>query len=187
MPSAAELKAEIESGPLAAACAAGWAQVFPFEPEPAQDSPERARWERIRARFGRLTPDGAAAVLAALNGPDAGRTKLAPIRLSAFAQFAAARGFLVTVQTTAADPQANPSIRNICSLVVLSIQGASDRSIDPNDPPTAAMIDALVAAGVATANDKAALLTACTVSCSRMDELGWHGVTLEHVQDAKVA
>lgn len=187
MPSVAELKTEIETGPLAAACAPFWAQVFPTEPEPAQDSPARARWDRIKFRFGTLEPDGAFGVLAVLNDPARGRTRLEPIRVSAFAQFAAARGFLVNVQTTAADAGANASIRNICALLMLTIQGASDRSIDPNDAPTVDMIDALVAAGVASADDKAALLAACTVPCSRLDELGWQNVTIEAVQAAKGA
>lgn len=80
---AADLKAGIETGPLAAALAPFWADVFPHEPEPsdvplptkteppAADESEaaaalraewaawqtRQRWERISYRFGLLTPD----------------------------------------------------------------------------------------------------------------------------------
>lgn len=77
MPSPAELKTEIESGPLAAALAPAWAKVFPTEPEPTLGDfaePDRqgkyirahARWNRIKDRFGKLTPDGAFEVRAVL-------------------------------------------------------------------------------------------------------------------------
>jgi hypothetical protein len=68
-PTPAELKAEIESGPLAASLAGPWATVFETEPEPQLgdfDPPDQqgkydravARRERIAPRFGTLTPDG---------------------------------------------------------------------------------------------------------------------------------
>ena len=56
-PTPAQLKAEIETGPLAAALASAWATVFPSEPEPSPGTAAHARWQRIQSRFGTLTPD----------------------------------------------------------------------------------------------------------------------------------
>lgn len=69
-PTAKQLRAEIESGPLAADLAPFWADVFPAEPEPPLvDVGGRARWERIRPRFGSLTPDAVFHILDVLRRP----------------------------------------------------------------------------------------------------------------------
>ena len=188
MPSPAEIAAEIESGPLKEQLAPHWAIVYPTEPEPEdRASPAWARWDRIKSRFGSLNPDGAFGVLQVLNDPTLGRTRMMPMRISAFAQFAAERGFLTTIQSAALSDGTPSEVRNICTLLMLTIQGAADRGIDPNDPATASMIEALVKAGIATAADKEALLRTCTVPSSRIDELGWPSLSLESIISAKGA
>jgi hypothetical protein len=80
-PTPAQLKAEIESGPLAAALAGPWATVFPTEPEPTPGTPAHARWSRIASRFGKLTPDGIAGLKDVLNDPTRA-SRLVPRRMS---------------------------------------------------------------------------------------------------------
>lgn len=112
------------------------------------------------------------------------RTKLKPMRMSAFTQFLMGRALLRKIRDSEANGALPASIRDICYGLLLLIQGASDRDIDPTDATTVAMIDALVAAGVATAEDKAAFLAACTKPCSRVDELGWGGLTVGRLSSA---
>jgi hypothetical protein len=53
----------------------------------------------------------------------------------------------------------------------LKLLDISDSELDPDDPEVEALVNALVAAGVITANDKAALLTYGQRSVSRAEEL----------------
>lgn len=184
---AADLKAEIETGPLAAALAPFWADVFPTEPEPpAADRPEgiddgspawaawqaRQRWERISYRFGRLTPDAAFGLLAVLHDGTR-RSRPFPIAVGSFTTFLAGRGLLRKIKAATTNATYPEAVRDICDLVATVTLAAPDRQVDPADPQTAGMVGALVTAGIATADDAAALAAYCARPCSRLAELGW--------------
>lgn len=183
-PTPAELKAEVESGPLSAALLPFWSDVFQSEDEPAEDDEAgHARWDRIKSRFGTLTSDGAAGCLGVLRDP-ARRTRTVAVGLPVFTNFLMARGLLKALID--GQGHADPQVASVCWGVVLLIQGASDRAVDPSDPATAGMVNALVAGGVFTRADADAFAAFCTRPASRLDELGWT-VTVEDFRAAKAA
>lgn len=171
MPTPAELRAEITTGPLAAALAAPWGLVF-------ADGPA--------SRVGRLTPDGVAGLLAVLSDPARGRTRVTPLALSFFHQFLMSRGLVRPIQAGIGNEALPAAARDICAGLTLMLTGGGDRErlVDMDDPGTAAMVDALVATGIASAADKTALLAFMTRPCSRLAELGW-SVTEADLQAAK--
>ena len=118
-----------------------------------------------------------------LNDPTAGRTALRPMRMSVFTQFLMSRSLLRKIRDAEANALLPAAVRDICYGLLLLIQGASDREVDPADAATGAMIDALVSAAVVSADDKAAWLTACTVPVSRAAEL-WPGSSVTHLDVA---
>lgn len=86
-----------------------------------------------------------------------------PMRISYFATFLAGRSLLrkiVDAQTNSAYPDA---IRNICTLIVLMIQGSSERDIDPNDTQTVGMMGGLQIASIVSDADITAWRSACEV------------------------
>lgn len=165
-----ELKTEIESGRLASQAAGLWSGVFPTEAEPAEDAPLEAktRWERIRHRFGKLTPDSIFGLLELFNA----KTEMAPrpITVAAFTRFLASRGLLRKLKTGAATPG---PIGDICDLIVTITNSAPESLVDPNDVGIFQMIDAVVQSGIATAEDKTAFLAVCEQPCSLSSILGW--------------
>jgi hypothetical protein len=148
-----ELRAEIESGPLAAESAANSAA------------------------------GNDVATAAAMNDRTRGETLPRPMRLTLFTQFLMSRSLLRKIRDSEASDALPATIRDVCYGLLLLLQSGADREVDPTDPPTVAMIDALVAAGVATTSDKAAWLTACRVPASRAEVLWGYGssVTAEQV------
>ena len=174
----AELKAEIESGPLAAALAPLWANVFPAEPEPVEEA-AKPRWDRIKHRFGKLTPDGVYDILQLLNA----NTQSMPqqITVATFTRFLASRGLLRKLKAAAGTPG---PIGDICDLIVTITNSAPESKVDAADPEVMAMIDAVVMSGIATAEDKAAFLAVCSQPCSRVQQLGW-AITEQDLHAAK--
>lgn len=128
-----------------------------------------------------------AGTAALMNATTTGRTRLAPMRMSVFTQFLMSRSLLRKVRDAEANAALPAAVRDVCYGLLLLIQGASDREVDPTDAATVAMIDGLVAAGVVSSADKAAWLTACTVPCSRAVELWEAGaaVTAQLVGEAR--
>ena len=102
-----------------------------------------------------------------LNAPIAGATVREPMRASVFGQFLAARGLRRKVKAGEAHP--SDAVASICLYVDDLLKGAADRAVDPDDPAVLALVDALVAAGVAAPADKAAFLAACTRPGSRAE------------------
>lgn len=119
--------------------------------------------------------------LALLTG--ATRTRPAPMRLGVFNQFLMARGLLKAVR--AGQDHADATVASVCIGLMLQFQGNADRSIDPTDPATLGLVDVLVAAGVASAADKAAFLAAAVEPCSRADQLGLASLGLGHMASAR--
>lgn len=119
--------------------------------------------------------------LASLAAAD--RSRPVPMRLSAFNLLLMSRGLLKGIR--AGQDGDHPQIASICIGLMVMFQGAADRSVDPTDPATLGMIDALIAAGIAGAADKAAFLAACSVSCSRLEELGLADVGPGHLKSAR--
>lgn len=168
-----QLKTEIETGPLSQELAGPWGNVFPTELQPSQIDPEitqetRDRWERIKHRFGKLTPDGIYDLLRILNTKT--RSKPQQITVAAFTRLLAGRGLLRKLKVEAT--QQGP-VGDICDLIVTITNSAPESKVDPADPEVLGMIDAVVMSGIATADDKTAFLTACSQPCSRAEELGW--------------
>lgn len=196
IPTPAAVKKEVESGPLAAGLAPPWAAVFPTEPEPPgaalppmpknPQNPQsvaewaayqtRMRWERIRGRFGQLTPDGAAGILAALAAP----TRTRDLSVMPRAAFMAA--IAPTAVTAAA---AGDAVRlKWFELIRLAVTGDLD-TVNAGRVELQRLFDAAVKDGLMTAAQRAALQPAGTVPCSRLDELGWTGVTVDLIAAAK--
>jgi hypothetical protein len=182
MPTPKELQAEIESGPLSAALAPAWADIFPAEPEPpADETAAHSRWERIRDRFGRLTPDAVHSILGILRDPTQ-RSRPIPMRVGDFANWLAGRGILRKVND--ARTHANDLIASVSLLVMWKIQGDPSRMVDPLDSEIQGMFTAFVTAGIVAKEDASAFVTACTRPCSRLDELGWT-ITDDDIHAAK--
>lgn len=182
----ADLKKEIESGPLAAALAPFWADVFPDEPQPAEeDGPAVARWGRIRHRFGSLTPDAVYGLLQVLNDPN-GSSCPRPISVPAFVAFLAGRGLLRRIKAALAAGVLPGPVLDACDLITTIVQSSPEQTIDPEAATTAAMIEALKAGGLAGDEDQAAFVTACMKPCSRLERLGWT-VGADDLQAAKGA
>lgn len=141
---AAELRTEITTGPLAAALAADWAA--------GNDT----------------------AVAAALNA--ATTTRLAPMRISVLPMFLAERGKLRAVCGAKDNVVYPASVRDVSFLLDKLMDGAADRDVDPGNPKHVSLLDALIAAGVLSADDKAAWLLACTAPASRAEAAFGAGV-----------
>lgn len=111
------------------------------------------------------------------------RSRLGTMRLGVFNQFLMGRGLLKGIR--AGQDHADAAVSSICIGLMLQFQGNADRVIDPADAATIGMVDALVAADIATAADKDAFLTACSLPCSRADELGLSKLGLGHMASAR--
>lgn len=119
--------------------------------------------------------------LASLTAPT--RSKLGTMRLGVFNQFLMGAGLLKGIR--AGQDHADPTIASICIGLMLQFQGNADRQVDPSDPDTIAMIDALIAAGIVINAHKTAFLAACSVPCSRADELGLSNLGIGHMASAR--
>lgn len=184
-PTAQQLKDEIEKGPLSESLATPWSNVFPTEQDPRLVSahPVQQRWERIKFRFGLLTPDAIFDIEKILNDPSL-RSKKFPMAVATFAKFLAGRGLLRKIKAAVTDPAVPDRIKDICDLVDTLTKSAPDRTIDPNLPEEAGMIAAMIASGLATAQDGAAFNVAVSAPCSRLAELGWQ-INADLLQQAK--
>lgn len=171
MPTASQLKSEIESGPLAAELATHWAAVFPTETEPAEGTPAHARWLRIRGRFGMLTPDAVHGLLKSLNDPTK-RTRSVPRKLD-----------LVDLPGAGFDTAS-------LAAVFVHPRYAEFRDVIKEQNHTGAVAMAVMfrALNVVTQADLDAFTSysqqTTTVPCSRLTELGW-AVTESDLQAAK--
>jgi hypothetical protein len=187
VPTALQLKTEITTGPLAAGLADAWGNVFPTEVDPSLSPfhPVQQRYERIKDRFGRLTPDGAFDILKVLNNETL-RSKAFPISMATFTKWLAVKGLLRKIKNAPTDPTVlNATVKDVCDLVGTMVLSAPDRLIDPLETETTTMINVLVAGGIVTSEQKAEFLTYCTKPCSRLSELGWTGVDYELLTQAK--
>lgn len=153
MPTPAELRAEIESGPLAE-------ELAPL-----------------------VAAGNDAGVAVALNARSRGETLPRPMRLTLFTQFLMSRALLRKIRDAEANTLLPATVRDVCYGLLLIVGSGSDREIDPTDVPTVGMIDALVAASVASAEDKSAWLAACRMPASRAESRWGYGtsVTAEQV------
>lgn len=111
------------------------------------------------------------------------RARPAPMRLGVFNQFLMARGLLKGIR--AGQEHADATVASVCIGLMLQFQGNADKSIDPADPATLALVDVLLAAGIASAADKAAFLAAAVEPCSRADQLGLTNLGLGHLRSAR--
>lgn len=195
-PTPAEVKTEVESGPLSVRLAQHWAAVFPTEPEPPNVAMPKAplnrgdpasvnawaayqtrkRWERIQGRFGYLTPDAAAGIVSAMMAP----TRTRDLAVMTRAAFLAA--IAPTAVTAAA---AGDAVRlRWFELIRLAVAGDLD-TVNAGRVELQKLFDAAVRDGLLSAAQRDTLRTAGTVPCSRLDELGWTGVTTDLVVQAK--
>lgn len=201
MPTPKELRAEIETGPLARELAPFWADVFPLEPEPENVAkPEEAenrgneqkwaawrlheKWQRGLGRVGLLKPDATYAIEAILRNPAAGRTKAFPMKLSSLLQFLTKRRILKRLID--GQNHAEAGAASVCCNLVLQMQSGADREVDPDDAAVQEMIAELLQTGLVGEEDLAAFSAACTRPCSRLDELDW-SVNLAQIEEAKRA
>lgn len=104
--------------------------------------------------------------------------------VAAFATFLASRGLLRRIKAAVNDAGLPSAVRDVCDLVVTTVQSAPDRVVDPSDTGVTAMMGAMVAGGIVSAEDVAAFVSACTLPCSRLEYLGWH-VTDDDIIKAK--
>lgn len=196
-PSATDVKNEIVNGPLAVRLAPLWASVFPVEPEPPdvplptaakkQNDPasvaewaayqSRKRWERIHGRAGQLTPDAAADILATLTAP------LRVRDLNVLSRAAFLEAIAPTAITAAA---AGDAVRlRWFELIRLAVTGDLD-TVNAGRVELQKLFDRAVTDGLMTAAKRESLRPAGTVPCSRLDELGWQGVSVDLICCAKM-
>lgn len=68
---------------------------------------------------------------------------------------------------------------------LLNLATGGDDEVDVTRPELQGLFDVAVADGLMTAKQRDALKDAGRVACSRLDELGWTGVTADLVLQAK--
>lgn len=174
----AELKAEIETGPLAAALAAPWADTFPAEPEPPDTNPKspmRLRWERIRTRFGTLTPDAVHDLLKVLTDPT---------RRTRANEFMSRGAFLAAISVFVIPLMSAPEAVRTKWGMLLNLATGGDADVRIARPELQGLFDLALADGLIDQTQRASFTSAGVVPCSRLDELGWT-VTAADLQNAK--
>jgi len=193
----AELIAEITTGPLAADLAAAWAATFEAEPEPpaaarpaAPEDPAdpgsvaawkayqtRARWERIRHRFGTLKPDAVADILRVLSDPSRRGRPTTTVSRGAFVAALAPLAFaLVGLDEPA---------RQKWSLILTLATGGDDE-VNLTRPELQLLLDLAGREGLLSAGQRDGLRAGPRAPCSRLAELGW-AATPDDIQAAKAA
>lgn len=166
VPTPADLKAEIDGGPLAAELAAWWSDVF--EPHPTKQA-------QLAYREGKLKPDAAWEIARVLNDPSK-RTKT--IKLISRGAFLAAIAPMALVIPTLAEAK-----QKQWTLILDMLTGGNDE-VDITRPNVQLLLDAAVGDGLLTSEQRAGLANGGTTTQSRAEELGWT-VTSDLVAQAK--
>lgn len=109
------------------------------------------------------------AIAEALNAPDSGGTVTSTIRLSSLVEFLMSRGKLKAIYD--GQSNANLTIANICSGLIILLQGSSDREFNPADPVVESMMNGLIAGGLISDDDKVALIAICQKPISKSMKL----------------
>lgn len=99
-----------------------------------------------------------------LNDATRGETMVKPLPMLAFSKFSAGSG----IRQKLKGGQSNATVGAICDTAIEMLSQLSI-TFDPTDSDTAAMMSALVGAGVITTNDVVAAVTRCTQSASRVE------------------
>lgn len=164
----AELKAEIESGPLASELAAWWADVF--------DDPEPQR-TKLPHRQGWLKPDAAYEIHRILSDSSK-RTKANAI---------VSRGaFLASLAPLSTTISALPETAFKAWSLVIQMAVGGDDTVNLARPSIVGLFDSAVSSGLITEQQKDAILNqGGTTTQSRLEELGW-SVAVDQIQQAKV-
>lgn len=164
----AELKAEIESGPLASELAAWWADVF--------DDPEPLR-TKLAFRQGTLKPDAAYEINRILSDSTK-RTK---------ANKLVSRGaFLASLAPLSATIAALPDTAFKAWSLVIQMAVGGDDVVDLARPSIVGLFDSAVSSELITTEQRNAILNqGGTTTQSRLEELDW-SVTVDQIQQAKV-
>jgi len=165
----AQLKSEIESGPLAALCAPYWLDVF--------DDAEPLRTKLV-GRQGLLKPDAAYEIWRILSD-DTRRTKLVTV---------VSRGVFIGAISPHLSPIASGAMadasRGYWQLIMALLPGA-DEEVDLSMPSIQSLLLAAQNDGIVTEQQRQTIL-ACggTTTQSRLAELGWRA-TVDDVQRCK--
>lgn len=163
----AELKAEIEQGPLSLELAPYWSKVF--------DDPEPLR-TKLLGRQGVLKPDAANDILTILN--DSTKRTRSINRVSRGAFIAAVAPLSIAVAQL-------PEVRQKYWTLLLTLLIGGDEEVDTSRPQIGQIMDAAITDGILTEQQKAAIQAmGGTTTQSRLSELGW-SVTIEQIQAAK--
>lgn len=166
-PTAAQLKQEVESGPLALELAPFWADVF--------DDLEPMRTKLLH-RQGWLKPDAAFEIRRVLADPTK-RTK---------ANTLVSRGaFLASLAPLSTTIAALPDTAFKAWLLVIQMAVGGDDMVNLARPSIVDLFDKAVQSQLITEQEKDAILDqGGTTTQSRLDELGW-SVTVDQIQQAK--
>lgn len=167
-PTAAQLKQEVESGPLALELAPFWADVF--------DDPEPLRTKLLH-RQGMLKPDAAYEIHRILSDSSK-RTK---------ANKLVSRGaFLASLAPLSSVIATLPDVSFKAWSLVIQMAVGGDDTVNLEHPSIIGLFDSAVSSGLITEQQKDAILSqGGTTNQSRLDELGWSGVTTDMIQQAK--
>ncbi len=155
VPTPAQLKAEIEGGPLAADLAAYWTDVF--EPHPTKQ-------EELAYREGKLKPDAAFEIHRILTDPTRRTRTLKTITRGAF--LAAVAPMALALPTLSETKQQQWTL-------LLSLLTGGNDDVDITRPQVQQMLDLALSDGLLTSEQRTALTNGGTVACSRAEELGW--------------
>lgn len=150
MPTPAELKTEIETGPLAADLAPFWADVF-AEP----------------GRAGRLKPDAAFAIHQILTDPTRA-TKPGAVVMSRGAFLSVLAGFAPALATKDAVTQSKWGL-------LLNLATGGDTDVRVSRPEIQGLFDLAVAERLIGQAVRDAMRAPTSVPCSRSEALGWNG------------
>jgi hypothetical protein len=129
--------------------------------------------------------DSNAALAAALNAV----TQAGPSRLLTSAQlmnWAVKRGVFPKVQAALKNSETSAPVLRVAEIAEVMVNNA-DKSFDANDADHLAMIDSMIATGLATAEDKAALLAyaATTITISEAEPTVARPLTADDVRIAR--
>lgn len=179
MPTPQEIVVEIESGPLKDVLVPHWSLVFPHEQEPEDKKSQAwARWNRIKDRFGTLTPDGAFEVAAILNDP----------LLWQRVEYTLSRGSFLSILAPLAIQliSKDADTRQKWS-VLLNLATGGDEDVNIGRPEIQALFDVALVDGLLTDAQRETYRTAGTTPCSRTEALGWGYVSADLIRAAKGA
>lgn len=168
----AQLKAEIESGPLALECEPFWADVF--------DDPEPLR-TKLAFRQGTLKPDAVYGLLKVLNNPSFATKQATTVSRGAFIAMIAPLSFTLTALPSS--PETN-TIKDAWRDVFTLLTGGDDE-VNISRAQIGSLMDLAISHGLLTTQQKEAIIASGgSVPQSRLQQLGWT-VTDVDLQAAK--